>query len=176
MILWHVGATLAAVRYVYRDPAMDLRWVVVGSLLPDLIDKPIGSVFWHDTFGTHRLVAHALLFPVVLFFVVLVVTRGGPMRKALVGLVIGALFHLALDAAWADPESFWWPLFGWELPTQADSAIGPLLRRMVTDPRVWVGEAVGAAFLASLWMRYLREPGARQVALRKGTIPMPTRH
>ena len=40
MIFWHLGPTTLIVRYVFRDPAMDLRWVLAGSLLPDLIDKP----------------------------------------------------------------------------------------------------------------------------------------
>jgi hypothetical protein len=172
MILWHLGLTPAAVRYVYKDPAMDLRWVMLGALLPDLIDKPIGSVFFHDTFGTHRLAAHAVIFPVVLLFVVLAVTRRGPVRKALVGLVIGTLFHLVLDAAWTDPEAFWWPFFGWEFPEQADSAIGPLLARMLTDPLVWAGELVGGAYLFYLWRRYLR--GRMGEFARTGTIPMPS--
>ena len=175
MILWHVGATVAAVRYVYRDPAMDLRWVVAGSLLPDLIDKPIGSVFWHSTFETHRLFAHAIAFPVLLFFVVIALTRRGPIRKALVGMVIGTLFHLVLDAAWADPEGFWWPLFGWEFPPQADSALLPLVRRMVTDPWVWAGEAAGAGYLVYLRLRYLNTPQARSIALHRGAVPMPRR-
>jgi membrane-bound metal-dependent hydrolase YbcI (DUF457 family) len=172
MILWHLGATLLAVRYVYRDPAMDLRWVLVGSLLPDLIDKPIGSVFFHDTFGTHRLAAHAIVLPILAFFAVLAFTRRGRTRKALVGLVIGWLFHLVLDAAWAVPEAFWWPFFGWSFPPQPDSAIGPLLARMLSDPLVWAGEAAGAAYLVYLWRRYLSEPGSLRGFFSTGRIPM----
>ena len=59
MIFWHVGVTMAVVRYAFRDPAMDLRWVVAGSLLPDVVDKPIGSILFVDTFDSHRLFGHA---------------------------------------------------------------------------------------------------------------------
>jgi hypothetical protein len=173
MILWHLGITVMVVRYVYRDPAMDLRWVLAGSLLPDLVDKPIGSLWFHDTFGTHRLLAHALLFPVVLLGVVVAVTRrGSPLRKGLIALVIGVLLHLALDAAWIDPEAFWWPLFGIDFPEQPDSALGPLLRRMLTDPLVWAGEAIGAAYLAYLWRVHLREPAAAARFAVEGRIPL----
>lgn len=175
MILWHVGMTLLAVRYVYRDPGMDLRWVVLGSLLPDLIDKPIGSVLFNDALGSHRLAAHAIGFPVVVLLVVLAATRRGRIRRAMVAVVIGALFHLVLDAAWADPEAFWWPLFGWTFPEQAGSALGPLLRRMLTDPLVWAGEATGAVYLVFLWRRHLAAPGALRAALRTGMVPMPLR-
>ena len=161
MILWHVGATVLMVRYVFRDPNMDLRWVMVGSLLPDLIDKPIGSIFFHDTFGTHRLLAHAVVFPIVGLAVVLVATRrGSAIRRGLIGLVIGVFVHLLLDAAWASPEAFWWPFFGAEFPPIVDSDFASLLARMVSDPLVWAGEAVGLAYLALLWRRHLGAPGA----------------
>lgn len=174
MILWHLGATTLAVRYVYRDPAMDLRWVWLGAVLPDLIDKPLGAVLFNDYFGTHRLLAHAVIFPVVFFFGVLVLTRRrSGMRKALIGLVIGALFHLVLDAAWAEPEAFLWPLFGWTFPATDPSALGPLLRDMARDPRVWVAEAFGAAYLAYLWWTRLRGGGGLAGFARTGTISMP---
>jgi hypothetical protein len=173
MILWHVGMTLLAVRYVFRDPAMDLRWVVAGSLLPDVIDKPIGSVLFHDALGTHRLAAHAIVFPVAALFVVIAATgRGSAIRKGLIGLVIGALFHLVLDAAWADPEAFWWPLLGLEFPEVPDSAIGPLLRRMLTDPLVWAGEAAGLAYLVYLWWRWVPQAGGPGAVVRTGRLPI----
>ncbi|MCB2223824.1 MAG: metal-dependent hydrolase, partial [Actinobacteria bacterium] len=175
MILWHLGATTLAVRYVYRDPAMDLRWVMAGSLLPDLIDKPIGAVLFNGTFHAHRLVAHAVVFPVALFLGVLVLTGRGAVRKRLIGLVIGALFHLVLDAAWADPEAFFWPLFGWEFPPSDPSALGPLLAAMVRDPLVWVGEAAGGAYLVWLWAARLRPSGGLRRLLRTGTVPLPVR-
>jgi hypothetical protein len=175
MILWHLGVTVLAVRYVYRDPRMDLRWMALGALLPDLLDKPVGSVFFHDTFGTHRLAAHAVLPWIAVFGIVLVATRLRGLRKPAVAVVVGALFHLVLDAAWADPVAFWWPAFGWEFPQQPGSAIGPLVERMLTDPLVWAGEAAGAAYLVSLWRRFLREPGELRRFFRTGRLPMPVR-
>ncbi|MGI9610679.1 MAG: metal-dependent hydrolase, partial [Acidimicrobiia bacterium] len=160
MILWHLGATVLIVRYVFRDPRMDLRWVLVGSLLPDIIDKPIGSVFFHDSFGTHRLVAHSVVFPIVALAVVLIATgRGSVIRQGLIGAVIGVFVHLLLDAAWATPEAFWWPFFGTEFPHVFDSDIASLLGRMLSDPWVWLGEAAGAGYLVLLWRRYLSGAG-----------------
>lgn len=172
MILWHLGMTVLIVRFVFRDPDMDLRWVLVGSILPDLIDKPLGSVLFNETFRTHRLFSHSVLFPVLGLLIVLVVTRrGSAIRKGLIGLVIGALVHLVLDAAWADPEAFWWPLFGFEFPHVADSAIGDLLRSMVSNPWVWAGEAAGGIYLIALWRRQLRAVGFRSF-LADGRVPM----
>lgn len=173
MIFWHLGMTLLAVRYVFRDPNMDLRWVLVGAILPDVIDKPIGSILFNETFRTHRLFSHSVLFPVVALLVVLVATRrGSVIRKGLIGLVIGALLHLVLDAAWADPEAFWWPLFGLEFPHVADSAFPDLLYSMVTNPWVWVGEAIGLAYL--VFLQRTRLEGRVGDFVRTGRIPLPT--
>ena len=175
MILWHLGMTLLVVRYVFRDAGMDLRWVLAGSILPDVIDKPIGSILFHDTFRTHRLFSHSVLFPVLMLAIVLVATRRGTgLRKGLIALTIGVFVHLVLDAAWADPEAFWWPLFGFEFPHVADSAFWPLLESMVTNPWVWAGEAVGAAYLGYLWHTHLRDGGFEHF-VQTGRIPMPER-
>jgi inner membrane protein len=174
MIFWHLGVTTLAVRYVYRDPAMDLRWVMVGALLPDLIDKPIGSVFLNTTFHAHRLFAHTVVFPVVLFAGILLFTRRGPLRKGLIGLVIGVLFHLLLDAVWVSPQAFLWPMFGWRFPATDPSALGPLVAEMLTDPLVWAGEAAGAAYLVWLWATRLRPAGGLRRFLQTGTIPLAT--
>lgn len=174
MIFWHLGATTLMVRYVFRDPDMDLRWVLAGSLLPDVIDKPIGSIFFHDTFGTHRLFAHSVLFPMVALAVVLIATtRASAIRKGLIGAVIGVFVHLLLDAAWASPEAFWWPLFGTEFPRVLDSDLVSLLGRMLSDPLVWAGEVIGLGYLVFLWRRYLAEPGALQRFIgADGAVPM----
>lgn len=175
MIFWHLGMTVLIVRYVYRDPGMDLRWVLAGSILPDVIDKPIGSILFHDTFQTHRLFSHSVLFPIVgLLVVVLVTSRGSSLRKSLIALVIGALIHLVLDAAWADVEAFWWPLFGLDFPHVANSAFPQLVESMVRNPWVWAGEVVGIAYLVGLWRSHLREDGAVERFVRNGQIAMPT--
>lgn len=172
MILWHLGVTTMAVRYIYRDPDMDLRWVMVGSVLPDLIDKPVGSLLFHSTFHADRLFGHTVVFPVVLLAAVLVSTRRGAARKAWMGLVIGSLFHLVLDGAWTDPEAFWWPLFGWEFPPRDASSLGALLERTLSDPWQWAAEAIGLTYLVLLARRRLATPAARRAFRLHGRIEL----
>lgn len=173
MILWHLGGTVLIARYVFRDGAMDLRWLMLGAILPDLVDKPIGSVFFNDVFGAHRLFAHTLLFPVVMLTAVMVVTaRGSKARNASIAVVIGVFVHLILDAVWLSPDGFLWPLFGFSFPRVAGSDLPTLVGTMVRNPLVWAGEALGGAYLVFLWWSHLREPGAVRRFLRTGTVPM----
>lgn len=173
MILWHLGLTVLVARYVFRDAAMDLRWVLIGSILPDLIDKPIAAVMFHDTFQTHRVYGHTLVLPVLTLIAVLLATsRRSAVRRGLIGLVIGWLLHLVLDGVWLSPEAFLWPGFGFTFPPIADSGLWALLGRMLRSPWIWAGEAVGAAYLLMLWRRRLSGPGEIRRFLRQGTIPL----
>jgi hypothetical protein len=171
VILWHVGMTTLIARYVFRDPAMDLRWLALGALLPDIVDKPIGSVFWNDVFHAHRLFAHTLILPVTALAAVMLATRRGTVaRRAAIAVVLGWLVHLVLDGVWAGPEAFLWPIFGLDFPQTARSDFLSLVRDMIANPLVWAGEAAGGAYLIYMWRRRLSEPGSVRRFLREGRI------
>jgi len=44
---------------------LDLRFLLMGSLLPDMIDRPIGMSFFRETFSNGRIFCHTLLLPVL---------------------------------------------------------------------------------------------------------------
>jgi len=176
VIFWHLGPTTLIVRYVFRDPAMDLRWVLAGSLLPDLIDKPIGAILWNGTFHNHRLFAHALVGPVLLLALALVVTRRGTtVRRAAIAVVIGCFVHLLLDGVWTSPEAFLWPFFGFDFPRVAGSDFATLVADGIRSPYMWAGEAIGVGYLLYVWRRHLSRPGDLGRFLGDGRVPMPTR-
>src|SRR5215831_16428471 len=59
LVFGHIGLTLGIARALSRD--IDARWVVVASLLPDLIDKPLQYVIAPAfTHGNTRTVGHSL--------------------------------------------------------------------------------------------------------------------
>ena len=43
MLLWFAGLSFVMVWNVFRDPAIDYRLVMVGALLPDVVDAPFGG-------------------------------------------------------------------------------------------------------------------------------------
>jgi inner membrane protein len=173
VLLWHLGMTTLIARYVFRDPAMDLRWLAVGAVLPDIIDKPIGSILWNDVFHNHRVFAHTLVLPVLALAAIMIVTqRQSRSRKAAIAIVLGWFVHLILDGVWASPEAFFWPFFGLDFPRLAGSDFGTLLGNMVGNPLVWVGEAAGAAYLIYLWRSHLTEPDALRRFAQDGRISL----
>jgi inner membrane protein len=148
---------------------VDLRILLVASLLPDIIDKPVGLLFFPDVFGTGRLFAHALIFPVVLALAGAWHYRARS-STALLTLAYGAAMHLALDAMWRTPGILLWP-FVRPLPRGAESEawFSRLLTTLLTNPAAYLPEIVGAILLIPLLWVVLRWSGLKRF-LRFGAV------
>ena len=110
MLLWFVGTSIAAVWFVFRDPQFNFRLVVVGALIPDIIDG-IGG-------GAGPM--HSVVTVMALLAIVMLITTGRrPVRKPLLALIIGLFMHLVFDGAFANTSMFWWPLGGFATYEQA---------------------------------------------------------
>ena len=173
MLLWHLGATTALTRYAFRDEKMDLRFLMVGAVLPDLIDTPIGLLFY-ESLQTIRLVAHGLPLAAILMTWIVLATRRGRPRKRWMPIAIGVLIHLFLDAMWADPETLWWPVLGFDFSPAGAATVGDLIANTVSNLWVWIGETAGFVYLAALARRSgLESADARREFLETGRIWAP---
>ena len=52
VFFWFLGTALLSVHFVFTDPRFDYRLLLVGAVLPDLIDVPFGQR--HGYMGTHN--------------------------------------------------------------------------------------------------------------------------
>jgi len=167
-VLGHVGiGTRLLGRFRERLPA---RWLVLGCLLPDLIDKPLFyALLWtrgrpDPLIAGSRSVGHSGLFLAVLLAVALV-----SRRAAAWAVFAGVVTHLLLDlggelVAGARPESSIWlailfPLLGWRFPQANFLSVLEHLRLSAENAYVVVGEIVGGAILLSAWWNRRRAPG-----------------
>lgn len=175
MIFWHVGGTLALTRYTFRDAAMDVRLLVVGALLPDLIDKPLGRIVFQGRYDSGRLWGHTLLFSAVLLAVIVVVTkRGSPARRTWIPLAIGSLLHLFLDGMWLHPETLLWPALGTAFSPAPSATFWEALLATATDPLTIGMEVIGLTYLVWLWRRAdLGDSQRRRQVLTSGDLGVP---
>jgi hypothetical protein len=147
MIFWHTGLTTVIVWFVMRgNPRVDYRIVVAASLLPDIIDKPLGRIFFKERFGSGRLYAHTLLLNVGLFCVLFFMR--GRIKRQFVLVPISSLLHLAEDGMWSNPRTFWWPLFGTKFAL--DRSHGSFMHSFLR-PGLILEEVVGLLLLAWLF-------------------------
>ena len=103
LLFAHVGLALATARLNNR---LDLLFLALGSILPDIVDKPLGLlVFGSPNMG--RTFAHTILFLIILAAIALCLQD-----IRLASLSWGVLVHLILDSMWISPVTLLWPLLG----------------------------------------------------------------
>lgn len=169
MILWHLGTAALIVYVTLGRRRIDYRYVLVGSILPDVVDGALGTFLFEGPAG--RWIAHSVLAAVVVTVLILVTLRGGR-RQSFFGIGVGWLLHLVADGMWLAPQTFLWPAFG---AAFADSPPEPYSWDLFLHPfghlGTWGGELVGLAILAWFWIAFrLGEEGRAKVFLADGYL------
>ena len=153
MILWHVAGSIFLFRWIFRDPKVDLRLLILGAVIPDAIDLIAGALLGDPN---RQRWGHTLVVPTVAAIVILLTNRRGRRRRQLMTIVVAWLFHLVLDGVWVREQTFLWPLFGLEFAPWPE---GTAWSRALSDPWRFVKEGAGLVYLVLLWRALPRVPG-----------------
>lgn len=126
---------------------IDIRILLVGSLLPDIIDKPTGLLLFQDTLSSGRIYCHTLLFLILITIAGTYLYRRHSKTWLLV-LAFGTFIHLICDQMWLMPGTLFWPLYGTAFE-KIDIArwIPGMLYSLQTNPVTYLPELVGALIL-----------------------------
>lgn len=122
--LTHIGFSTAAVKMLGKSlwiKQMDYRVFLIASLLPDLIDKPLASLFAGSYQYESRAFGHSLVF-LGCFTLLLLGQWLWNRGLFFLPVVLGILLHDVLDVMWLHPGIFFWPLEGWQFPPPTDEA------------------------------------------------------
>ena len=120
LLFGHLGVTLGIFFLIcifapLLRTIIDPKYLLVGALLPDLIDKPLGEIILAPTFSTGRMIGHTVLLSFIILYIGLFVyKKRGDIR--IISLATGSFFHLMEDQMWGEPRILFWPLFGWSFP------------------------------------------------------------
>ena len=152
LLFGHVGLTIGLARALSRE--VDVRWVAVASMLPDVIDKPLRYLMAPAfTQSNTRTVGHSLTVILVSMLVVLLLRR--TIRG--VGAVAMVLpLHLLLDGMWVPDMrvSLLWPWAGNGFPPLNEVGMSGLWNHLVhdlCDTGNLAGELGGVLVLGHLW-------------------------
>jgi hypothetical protein len=122
----------------------------IGSVLPDLVDKPMGYLIYGDILGHGRLYLHTLLLLILL--ACLGVLAMHLYRSNLVAVVAGLFgLHQAMDLMWLIPTTWFYPFLG-AFPTEAPVDLGGWLFALeVGSLSEWVFLGVLVLVIVSIW-------------------------
>lgn len=155
LVFGHMGFTVA-VFYVFQRifPKYDIdyRLVILGSLLPDIIDKPIGYLIFQKYYENGWIYGHTLLFSLTLLTLSYFIER-----KYLV-LGFSTLLHLIEDRVVIYmPRTFLWPLLGWDFSKNEEFAskwFEHVVSGLYSDWYIQITEIIGAVVIFYLMLRY----------------------
>jgi len=113
LILCHlfVGIMLGLALYLWFRKERLLFAIILGSILPDLLDKPLGHLVLDGSLDNGRIFFHGLLAVGIVALGALVTIRT---QYGIVfgGLALGMISHQILDSMWLDTASWFFPLLG----------------------------------------------------------------
>lgn len=150
----HLGLSLALVFITFmllKDKA-DYRWVLLGALLPDIIDKPVGNYVFYEIFHNGRIFSHTILFIGCLAAIAYLLRKKTMMPSF---LALGAVLHITEDGMWNTPQTLLWPAMGLSFPSyEFDNYAVYLLDKLTKQPDVYIPEILGALIVLAFILRY----------------------
>lgn len=128
---------------------IDIRILLIGSLLPDIIDKPLGILFLREEISNGRIYSHTLLFLIIITLAGVYLYRNR--RKTwLLALSFGTFIHFILDQMWRNSKTLFWPFLGIAFQkTDVSEWIPDMLYSLHTNPAVYIPEIIG--FIILTW-------------------------
>ncbi len=106
-----IGLIIGLLLFQILNDRRVIGLAAIGSILPDLIDKPLGHIVLNGTLDYGRIYAHSGLFLIAILAVGVVYNQ----RKntwIMMALAAGLVSHLLLDSMWELPVTVFYPLLG----------------------------------------------------------------
>lgn len=122
LLFGHLGVTLGIFFLIclFKPRLRNIivtKYLLVGALLPDIIDKPLGMIIFASIISSGRMIGHTLILSSILYCIGLsFYEKRGDVK--ILSLAAGSFFHLIEDQMWWEPQILSWPLFGWSFPKE----------------------------------------------------------
>ena len=124
---------------------IDYRLVLLGSFLPDIIDKTVFLLAGDRASLSGRDYAHTLVFNLVLLVGGLILLR---YRKSwLLIISISSFTHLILDQMWGSLVTLLWPLLGPLVKGELAGWLSGIWYGLLASPELYIPEIIGLAIL-----------------------------
>jgi membrane-bound metal-dependent hydrolase YbcI (DUF457 family) len=133
---------------------IDFRIVIIAAMLPDIIDKLVGMLFFKEEFSNGRIFTHSILI-VGLFSILLFIFGKAKLQSHLktFGYALAIWLHLVLDSMWKEPNTLFWPFLGTDFP-RVDVEFSDYFTILFTEPAAFLGEIIGGLIIVALIFRH----------------------
>ena len=133
---------------------IDFRIVIIAAMLPDIIDKLVGMLFFKEEFSNGRIFTHSMLIVGIISICLFIVGKAKLWSYLKTfGYILALWFHLLLDRMWEEPKTLFWPFLGTDFP-RVDVEFSDYFTFLFSKPAVFIGETIGALIIVILIYRH----------------------
>lgn len=153
-----------------RIGPVDYRIVLLGSILPDIIDKPVWFLltnFTGEALISGRGYAHTLVFNLVLLAGGLVLIKYG--KPWLLVMSLCSFGHIICDQIWNNPATVLWPMLGSMPVNETTGWWSEVIKGLFNDADAGIPEIAGLVILLFLAYKLLVKKGI-VAFIRYGTL------
>lgn len=148
---------------------IDYRLILLGSIFPDIIDKPLGMLLFANLIANGRTYSHTIAINLILILIGLYLLKRKKPNFLIFGL--SSCFHLVLDKMGQTPQTLFWPYYGWQFPkVEIISWWEYIFQGIFTNPWVYVPEIIGAIILNGFGILLIKKKMVGKFLL-KGASP-----
>lgn len=161
--------------FIFRDTRLIVA-CAFGSVLPDLIDKPVGILLFHQIMGYGRIYCHTLLFAILVIIIGIVLyPRYKSTGIVIIALATGIITHQLLDAMWLEPVIWFWPALGQFTGRSRPDFFWNTFWGEITNPTEWLAGGVILVFIIIYLIPSYRErffSVSTENGVRRGVLPL----
>jgi membrane-bound metal-dependent hydrolase YbcI (DUF457 family) len=113
-----IGLIIGFILYEFFHARSMIVFCALGSVIPDIIDKPLGHIIFSSSLDNGKIFFHSFVIVLLFFITGLIVWKYYRSFSFLV-VGFGMLLHQLVDTMWTQPVDWLYPLLG---PFKTDSS------------------------------------------------------
>lgn len=106
-----IGLIIGFILYELLHDRTIIVFVAIGSILPDIIDKPLGHIIFGSTLDNGKIFFHSFVI-VLLFLITGLLVWKFYKSHSFLFISIGVFLHQLVDMMWKHPVNWYYPFFG----------------------------------------------------------------
>lgn len=160
-----IGLIIGFILYEFFQDRMIIVFVAIGSVLSDIIDKPLGYIIFGTTLDNGKIFFHSLIIVLLFFIIGLIVWRLYKSHSCIF-IAVGVFIHQLTDLMWTQPVNWYYPFSGpYPIEAHTDYFMNALVAEL-TSVTEWI------FFFALLVIAFLLHRNSEQQKQMVGTDPL----
>ena len=150
-----IGLILGFLLYEFFRDKNIIVFCALGSVLPDLVDKPLGHIILNSALDNGKIYFHSLIILIFLFVTAIFVWKYYR-SLSFVFVSLGVLSHQLVDIMWIRPKNWFYPFLGPYQNEVHPDYLRQVIIREISSSSEWIFFAAIVVIISLLFVNISR--------------------